>query len=259
MSDDLQLIERLLSTPETAERAWREFLTRYSNLFLKIIWQFEKDRDEVMEKYLFVCERLVRNNFELLKRFPLERGLKPSDFTSWLVAVVRNLCVDAHRSSTGRRRYPKALLRMDPLDRKIFSLHYWQGYSREEISHHLNLRKNGNTGRLEKSFRRIQRIMEGRDVRRKQADPILNADRFDETEFVPGDEPDFMETELVSRWMRDLPPENRLVVRMRFWEDMNALEIARVLGIVPRHRVYTILKNSLDGLRNRVKKEQPEN
>jgi len=49
------LLERLAKGGAESDAAWKEFLRDYSNLFLKVIWQFEKDREKVMDTYLYVC------------------------------------------------------------------------------------------------------------------------------------------------------------------------------------------------------------
>src|SRR3972149_6082881 len=85
--DDLTLLKRLLGDQEKEEELWKEFLRRFTKLILKIIWQFEKDKDRVMDKYLWVCTKLAANNFFILKKFNEESKNKASKFTTWLVAV----------------------------------------------------------------------------------------------------------------------------------------------------------------------------
>ncbi|MBI3004877.1 MAG: hypothetical protein HYY49_05610 [Ignavibacteriales bacterium] len=256
--EDRELLDQLFSGGDASASAWRAFLQKYSNLFLKIIWQFEKDRDEVMEKYVSVCSRLMGNDFAVLRKFPKELGLKSSDFPSWLVAVVRNISVDLHRHSQGRRRYPKALLRLDPIDRKIFDLYYWQGYSLEEIGHQLDLRKNGKGTDVNESFARILRMLTRYAPRERKA-TFPTSVPFNENMFVPDEEEPRVDVALFDKWLEGLPAEHRLVVRMRFWEDMSAVRIARILKIVPQHRVYAILQKSLQKLRTHVERNMASN
>ena len=53
MTEDV-LLRELLSAGRRSAQVWKELLRKYSNLFLKIIWQFEKDVDAVMDRYLYI-------------------------------------------------------------------------------------------------------------------------------------------------------------------------------------------------------------
>ena len=127
------LLQRLFAGGQESEIAWKEFLGLYSNLFLKIIWRYEKDRDAVMEKYLYACSKLASNDFSILRSFNPEHSKVPPKLSTWLTIVVKNLCLEAHRVQHGRRRFPRALLRMSDFDRKVFDLYYWRGHSPEQI------------------------------------------------------------------------------------------------------------------------------
>lgn len=254
--EDRRLLEQLFSGGEESIAAWRQFLRKFSNLFLKIIWQFEKDRDEVMEKYVYVCSRLAKNDFAVLRKFSLEKDLRPSDFPSWMVAIVRNMCVDAHRKDEGRKRYPKALLNLDAFHQRVFSLYYWQGYSREEIHHQLDIRKNGRAAALDKALEKVERVLARMAPRGRAHDPLKSALPFDDNSLAAHENTATMiDPDIIEKWMDDLPIEQRAVVRMRFWEDMSASRIALLLKISPQHRVYTLLEKSLKELRKRAAKE----
>ncbi len=75
---------------------------------------------------------------------------------------------------------------------------------------------------------------------------------------VPGPDPlgqlEAAETErLVERLVLDLPERERLVVRLRFQEGMEAGDIARILAVSPAY-ARTILSRAVEKLREKLKK-----
>ena len=95
--------ERLLEQLGTASAgaAWTAFLNRYTPLILGIARQYAHDEQSQHDCYLFVCEKLVDNDFRRLRAWRRQDALS---FASWLRAVVANLCVDWYRSVHGRQR-----------------------------------------------------------------------------------------------------------------------------------------------------------
>jgi DNA-directed RNA polymerase specialized sigma24 family protein len=255
MTEDI-LLRELLSAGRRSARAWKELLRLYSNLFLKIIWQFEKDIDAVMDRYLYICTRLAANDFAVLRRYKKLEGGDAPQFVHWLAVVVRNFCVDAHRAEHGRRRLPKALLRLPEFDRKVFQLYYWDGASTDEIARQLEQSTNGSPTAVDEALQRIERVLL-RIPESSGTTPLTIAydDEVAEMARTDVDEPSADIEAAIDRWLNALPPQERLVVRFKFWEDMTARQIARLLKIDPEHRVYTILQNALKTLRKHAAKD----
>lgn len=123
---DAELLRQLSSGEgERREVAWKEFLSRHSELILKTVWQFESDRDAAMDAYLYVCERLAAEEFAKLRAYDPARNGAPARVSTWLTVVVRNLCIDHQRQKEGRRRYPDAVAQLPPLEQKVFELYFW--------------------------------------------------------------------------------------------------------------------------------------
>jgi len=248
---DHELLGRLLSGIDTSE-AWEQFLLEYSRLFLKIIWQFEHNRDEVMERYLFVCEKLAQNRFAILRKFNPTFDPHPPKLSTWLTIVVRNLCVEGHRSVHGRKRFPLALQRMTEFDRKVFELRYWKRYTIDEIDSELRVRDPNLDGAVGASLARIEEVL----THSRRINDGLESLAPLSLEGIPlpvSNEKDLENHEELERWfekaVQRLSTEERLVVRLRFWEDLTAGEIAEHLRITPSRRVYTILERALTLLR----------
>jgi len=81
------------------DQAWTEFLRSYSRLILYVARQKPRDDDGVMDRYAFVVEKLGENNCRRLRTFAADGRGK---FTTWLMVVVRRLCLDHDRHKYGR-------------------------------------------------------------------------------------------------------------------------------------------------------------
>lgn len=243
------ILEQLLAGGSRVEISWKQFLTAYSNLFLKVIWQLDKDRDSVMEKYLFVCQKLAANDFAILRKFQREYGSNPPTFSTWLAAVARNLCIDAHRSTHGRRQLPRSVARLLPLKRRVFQLHYWKGHSREEIQQ--MLASEASAGAIADAFEQLDDVLEG--SRAQLRDSHIHVPLDDEFEAGGQSNDDEKEiTEWMERWLGELPPQERMILRLRFWEEMTAKEIAAGMNMENEQRVYTILRSALKQLKQKA-------
>lgn len=234
-------------------------MRRYSNFILKVVWEFETDPDEAMEKYLYVCSHLAANDRAILRKFQQAYGPgKAPRFTSWLYAVVRNLCIDAYRAAQGRRRYPRAVARLSDYDRRVFELYYWEGYAVDQIEHLTAGRHPGET--VAEALARIEAVLTRRAKERAvQAHrrPVVSYEDGMPTAETNGPEDSiFSPASRIEHWLAELSEEEQLIVRLRFWEDLSGPEIARVLGIEPSHRVYRALRKALDHLRGYAIKER---
>jgi RNA polymerase sigma factor (sigma-70 family) len=94
-------LRHLLETADgpAYDQAWAEFLQSYSRLILYVARQKPRDDDGVMDRYAFVVEKLGENNCRRLRNFAADGRGK---FTTWLMVVVRRLCLDHDRHKYGR-------------------------------------------------------------------------------------------------------------------------------------------------------------
>ncbi|HUQ81407.1 MAG TPA: sigma-70 family RNA polymerase sigma factor [Gemmatimonadaceae bacterium] len=96
-------LSRLLAASDSPSRdeAWAAFLTSYSPLILRVARLLGGDDDAIMDRYAFALDQLRRDECRRLHQFTSDgRG----QFTTWLVLVLRRLCVDEHRQRYGRRQ-----------------------------------------------------------------------------------------------------------------------------------------------------------
>jgi RNA polymerase sigma factor (sigma-70 family) len=96
-------LSRLLDarTPARADAAWDDFVAIHSRLLLHVVRALTSDRDAAMDAYARVLERLREDDFRRLRAYVPDGRTR---FTTWLVAVVRRLCLDWHRERYGRAR-----------------------------------------------------------------------------------------------------------------------------------------------------------
>lgn len=195
-------VERLLAAATDAEsqRAWDAFLAEYSGLLLHAIRRLGSEHDEVMDRYAFVLEALQRDRYSRLRKFSVDgRG----SFTTWLVAVVRRLCVDAHRSKYGRPQGTGPAT--------------WQVERRqlvELVANELALE------RLESPDAPIDELLTTREAH-----------------------------EALRRALARLSVSDRLLLRLRFEDELSVPEIARLLGIDSSFKVYRDINRLLAALR----------
>lgn len=201
MSSCPSALTRLLQSPDAPSRAesWAEFLEEYSRLILHAAHSFGGSQDAVMDRYAHVLEQLRRDDYRRLDSYTADGRGK---FSTWLVVVVRRLCLDQVRSRYGRRR-----------------------------------------GGSEEAHRQ----------RRELAD-LVAADV--DPDFLPGGgtSPEYAArvSELNGR-LNDaialLEPADRLLLRLRFHDEVPIAEIARVQSFPSVFHVYRRLNAIFDELR----------
>jgi RNA polymerase sigma factor (sigma-70 family) len=253
---DSDLLIKLFSEGNKSENAWKAFLQQYSKLILKIIWKFNSDYDQVMNKYLYVCTRLCCDNFKLLHKFkPCPPNHSPK-FSCWLAKVVRNLCIDEHRKTFGRKYLPKALINMDSFEKKVFHFYYGLGYGINEIENMLLAENKG-----QYSIRQIIANFEDICSEKKRPYSFFSRNVVSLVEFndniayktyqdkFTDERIDLLEN--LGYLISTLPPLNRILVQLKYWEGLSGTEIARLLNVNQR-KVYSILSNSIKTLKDRV-------
>jgi len=240
--DDFSLLRKLLSDKKNKEDLWKEFLRRFTKIIMKIAWQYESDRERVMDKYLWVLTKLADNSFAVLGKYNKHPDSKAPKFTTWLVAVISNLCIDEHRSKYGRKRYPKNLLRMSEEDRRVFRLYFWKGYTIEEIENILFI----SNSTVNEILERIEKAFNGPYERDKNI-TFVTYDELSHSVKNIVEEEDF--ALLIEQWILKLPPDEGTIVRLKFWEDLSVKDIASITGVENEQKVYALLRKALKSLR----------
>lgn len=259
------LLEALRS--QNARDAWVEFLDAYSPVLYQTARACTYNQDDAAECYLHICERLARDSFRRLLKFKPEGK---ASFATWLRVVARNLCLDWHRSQSGRIRPFKSLGQLSPLELEVYNCRFLRGASQEETLQQLESLSPGvSLSELPSIEEHLQSSLSSRQQwilgTRKQSEfsstvavagEESDSDVLDVPDPCPSQESQLVEQELRSRLEKSvssLPAQERLLVRLRFEQDLSLEEIARLCGLQDAQRVHRRLAAILKKLRTAMR------
>jgi RNA polymerase sigma factor (sigma-70 family) len=94
-------LARLLDATDdvSREKAWSAFLDTFSPLILHASRSGSKGYDEGMDAYAAALDGLRASDYRKLRNYSADRRSK---FSTWLVVVVRRICIDFQRERFGR-------------------------------------------------------------------------------------------------------------------------------------------------------------
>jgi RNA polymerase sigma factor (sigma-70 family) len=250
------------------QAGWRRFIDAYTPVLLAHIERAGiVDRDEAMEIYTHVCERLSDQQCAALRRRdPLAGSLR-----GWLAVVVRRAVVDYVRSQIGRRRIFGAVRALDRFHQRLFELYYWEGRPLAEATELLRAEMKRDVS-LETVLDALETVDAALSERHRgellsmvaRSRAPLSLDGAADTMVVEpvSDAPD-PEAALRARELEDrlnralaaLPPEDAAIVSLKYIEGLTRTQIQRLLRLpdLTEHRVRTIvatLRSLLDAERS---------
>jgi RNA polymerase sigma factor (sigma-70 family) len=250
----------------TADEEWDRFLTDHASLVLQVVHLFARDEDQVHDCFVFVCERLRQDNLRKLRKFKPDGA---ASFPTWLRAVVRNLCLDWLRTQHGRPRPYRSIERLSKLEREIFrEVHMhglteseafntvktlypsldWQGFRdclvriEKALSSHQSWLLATASPRLlslSSSPRDSHGVDKDTDIPDLDHDPEEDAAR---TEYLAA----------LQQALEHLSKQERLVVRLRFEQELTLEQIARLTRLESARAVQAIIARALDSMREEI-------
>jgi len=250
---DRALRERLIADPRAG---WRAFVDQYTPRLLQLIEQCGvRDRDEAMDLYVHVCERLAADDCARLRRHDPGKGA----LAAWLGTVVRRMLVDWVRSSHGRKRLFGSIKELSDIDQRVFELYYWRRHTPAEMAS-LVLDGSGRPIGVSAVFASLERVEQAL-TERQRADLITLAARTSAAISLEDDEGEpvvnvasEMPTpeaamliahgnESLTAALATLDAEDRVIVSMRFIDGLTLPEIKRALHLdaLPADRVARII------------------
>jgi RNA polymerase sigma factor (sigma-70 family) len=251
---------------EDYEKAWDEFLNGYAPLILQVVHLFERDQDRIEDCFVFVCERLKRNNLRRIRQFKTQGA---ATFATWLRAVVRNLCLDWRRHRFGRPRLFRSISRLPGLDQEVFRCIYHRRLRENETFHTVRaLYPSLTRGELADSMVRINKCLSPQQSwllvsRIPRLESISasssNPDASDRDSELPDREPD-PETQsarqesltALRKAMSDLPPQQRLLLRLRFEQELSLEQIAHLTQLPSSLTVQRIIQRAIATIREQL-------
>jgi DNA-directed RNA polymerase specialized sigma24 family protein len=250
---DRELRERIIRDPRAG---WRAFVDQYSPRLLQLIDQCGvRDRDDAMDLYVHICERLAADDCARLRRHDPAKGA----LSAWLSTVVRRMLVDWVRADQGRKRLFGSLKALSPVDQRVFELYYWRRHTPAEMAS-LILDDAGRGIGISAVFASLERV-ERALTERQRADLITLAARNhdavgledEEGEPVialvssaPGPEAAIIAAQdqhALDVALATLDAEDRVIICMRFLDGLTLPEIKRALHLdsLPPERISNII------------------
>jgi RNA polymerase sigma factor (sigma-70 family) len=241
------------------QSAWCAFLGRYSGLIYHVVRSFDHDPDRGGNCFLFVCEQLSDKNFRRLRKF--EVGGRAT-FSTWLCAVVRNLCLDWHRKEHGRHRVFGSVSRRGTTDQVLFELVFRRGFSAEEAREELSHRGvELGFAAVEERISDLRRCLSSRQLwLLSSGNTVLDSiDGEEERTYVvepadPAPDPEALaalrETHHhVSAALASLTDSDRLLVRLRYQEGLTLQQVAKLVGLKDAQSADRRLRDIIERLR----------
>jgi RNA polymerase sigma factor (sigma-70 family) len=250
---DGRVLNELLDRDPRA--AWDLLVEECSDLILGVIARYTRDSDRRMDAYLYVLEQLKAQDFRRLRHYGEGVGFRPCTFATWLKLVVRNLYFDWFRHEHGRKSLPKEIQKMGRIEQRAFKLLYWEGYSAQEAFEVLRGENSSlrfgefvqKLARVEERLSPINRAKIRRDFDRARRPLSLDDDkegppleaRAEVRTPTPEDETAVAERgQALWNLIAELPAEDRLLVRLRFFEGLTAKQIAAATGMLEPPEIY---------------------
>ena len=235
---DENLLEQLGTA--SAGAAWTVFLHRYTPLIVGVARQYRRDEQSLGDCYLFVCEKLIDDDFRRLRAWRRHGNLR---FATWLRAVVANLCVDWYRSVRGRQRPFTSIADMPELERLVYTHRFESGASLHECHEAVAIAYPQVT-ELDVALiiRRINRLLTPQQhwmlaTRRRVAVSLGDAEFRRQAELTRDtqetpEELATTEEQQVRLWaaLRQLPTRQRLLLKLRYQQGLSLKEVARLTG-----------------------------
>lgn len=248
---EIELLLRQLRSTDT-QAAWEDFLREYSSVLYQTVWKFTQNEDEAADCFVYVCEQLAKNAFRRLLQFKTDGA---ASFRTWLRVVARNLSFDWHRKNHGRIRPFKSMLGLAPLELEAYRLRYEHGLSRDEALQRLRATwPAANMEVLTDIESRLENYLSSRQhwllcAWKQREFRTLISDTEEETwaraaaVIDTGPDPEAMavsrqQQARLQKAVRLLSPIERLVVHLRFEDDLSLKEIAELTGFGDAQRVH---------------------
>jgi len=240
--------------------AWTTFLGTYSGLIYGVIRIFAREADHTADCFLFVCEKLSEKNYRRLLAFKPDGKAR---FITWLRAVVRNLCLDWHRSQFGRKQVFSSVATRSGVDQDIFRAVFHRKETIAQIWAQLS--KNG----CQLSYADVEtRVEDLRSSLTSRQLWLLSTGRHS-LQFIDSEEDSALEIadaapnpetlslmhdtrRAVATALAQINSADRLLLRLRFAEELPLREIARLVGLKDAQTADRRIRESLDRLREKL-------
>ena len=249
-----------------SQEVWAEFLRQYSPVIFETCQYSTSGEDQAADCFLFACEQLSQNSFRRLLHFRLGGS---AAFSTWLRVVVRNLCLDWRRKEFGRPRLFRSIAQLSQLEAEVYRCRHEKGLSLENTFVSLSPAFPALTmAQLTAAERQIHESLNSRQhwlrstqkLHMQSMSQEASVGVMDAPANDPADPHPNQELALVSREQEDqlrmalqkLSKPERLLIRLRFEQNLTLEEIARLTELGDAQRVHRQIAAILEKLRKNM-------
>ena len=253
---DVAELQRLLEADPSA--GWRAFIEQYTPAMVALIERLGmRDRDDAMDLYTLVCERLRADDCARLRRLDPSSG----SLHAWLAVVVRHVAADWVRSREGRRRLFGVVRQLDDRCQRVFQLFYWDDRSTQEIAEALSA-ESGSVVSVVDVLEALDTVHEALTTRHfselvsltaRSRPPVsldaeLERGRVDAADRRPAVDASLDARDrdaALDRALAALPAEDAAIVRLHYLQGLALADVERALHVSPvtRARLRAILES----------------
>ena len=247
---------------EDAGAAWVNFLTAYSDVIYGVVRTIARNSDHAGDCYLFVCTKLADRNYRRLLSFRPDGRAR---FSTWLRVVVRNLCLDWYRLEFGRAQAFASVSSLSYIDQEIFHSVFQRKMTVQQAWEVLYQKDRNLAYRLvEERVTKLQQLMTARQLWLLSTANIpvesLDTSSVDSEVAEVADSapsPEVLsvlhETSVqVAKAFEELDCGDRLLLRLRFSEELGLMQIAKLVGLKDAQTADRRIRDAIDKLREKL-------
>lgn len=239
------LAEPVIPPPTDAEQIFLSNLPLIERIIAIQVRRHALGQSDAEEFASWAKAKLIANDYAVIRKFAGRSSL-----ATFLTTVLANLFADFRNSQWGRWRPSAVAIRHGPIAIRLEQLLYRDGHGLREATEILRA-----TG-LDLPVADIARLAtklparESNDevpldsVLRTDQEPSTNAGDWERAEATATTE------KIIQDVIGELPAEDALIVRMRFWNDQSIADIARALRLDQK-----VLYRRVEGIRARLNRE----
>jgi RNA polymerase sigma factor (sigma-70 family) len=245
-----------------AQSSWQSFLITYSDSIYAVVTMFARDSDLAGDCFLFVCEKLADKEYRRLRAF---RPNGKARFSTWLRAVVRNLCLDWHRARFGRRQVFRSVAALGAFEQQIFGLVFQRRLSPEEAWNDLARSFPGiSYAQFEAECAKLRGLLTSRQLWLLTTANVKPESLDDDQKFGslvdltdPAPDPEALAVLhqshiMLSRAVHKLDAGSQLLLRLRYAGGLGLQEIAKLVGLKDAQTVDRRIRRALEQVRDNL-------
>lgn len=205
------------------ERTFLDHIAVIDRIFGVIARRHSLNPSDAEEFASWARARIIDGNYAVIRKFGGRSSL-----ATYLSVVIGNLFLDYRNSIWGRWRPSAAALRIGPLGIRIEELLYREGHSLREA---IGVLQSAGVTLSDTEIARIAAKIPPRGRTNEVGLEKVDTASIAIDAPLPVSDEDAEIGAAVRAVLAQLPPDDQIIVRMRFWDDISVADIARTLRV----------------------------